>query len=514
MTMLAAPPGLVLGSTTPRLWTPPLRELVPATLDEAGNVTAPATSDGFDQIEFARDMLHRPLDPWQEWLAIHAGELLPDGRPRFRIVLVLVARQNGKTELLVVLCLFWQFVDAWPLILGTSTKLDYAKESWLKAVKLAERSPELDGSRPARWKREANGEQESWTVEESRYKIAASNEEGGRSLTLDRLVLDELRQHHDYSAWDAAEPAASPMHSQIWALSNAGDDRSVVLNDIRDAAIEYIETGKGDSRLGLFEWSADEDADPEDVHALAQANPNLGRRKDPDVLLASAARAKAKGGQALTGFKTEQMCIRVKHVNPAIDPGAWTRCLDIGDLADVRSRVAMCLDVAPDQMHATLAAAAVLEDGRTRVEVVEAWDGTDCTAKLRRDLPELLARVRPQVLGWLPGGPAAVLAADLAARKRRGWPPQGVSVAEIKSETAAVCMGFAEQVTTGKVAQSDDPLLNAHVGGAERLKRGDVWVFSRKGGGHCDAAYAAAGAVHLARTLPPPVGKPRLVVAY
>jgi hypothetical protein len=38
-------------------------------------------------------------------------------------------------------------------------------------------------------------------------------------------------------------------------------------------------------------------------------------------------------------------------------------------------------------------------------------------------------------------------------------------------------------------------------------------VFSRKGEGHVDAAYAAAGAVHLARTLPAPVGKPRLVVA-
>jgi hypothetical protein len=51
------------------------------------------------------------------------------------------------------------------------------------------------------------------------------------------------------------------------------------------------------------------------------------------------------------------------------------------------------------------------------------------------------------------------------------------------------------------------------VTGAGRLKRGDAWVFSRKGEGHCDAAYAAAGAVHLARTLPAPVGKPRLVVA-
>jgi phage terminase large subunit-like protein len=456
-------------------------------------------------VEFARDVLHHPLDPWQEWLAIHAGELLPDGRPRFRIVLVLVARQNGKTELLVVLSLYWQFVVAVPIVLGTSTKLDYAKESWTKATKLAERTPDLDVLRPARWKRETNGEQESWTSEESRYKIAASNEEGGRSLTINRLVLDELRQHHDYSAWDAAEPAASPWDAQIWALSNAGDDRSIVLNDLRESALEFIETGQGDYRLGLFEWSAPEGADPLDIEALAQANPNLGRRKDPDVLLANAARAVAKGGQALTGFKTEQMCIRVKLVDPAIDPGAWRDCLDVGDLAAARSRLAACVDLSPDGMHATLAAAAVLEDGRVRVETVHAWEGPGAAAALERELPGWVERLKPQTVGWFPAGPAAAVAAKLADRRKdgvRGWPPRGVTVAEIRGETSAVCMGLGKEIAARTLAHSGQALLNAQVDGAEKLPRGDAWVFTRRGGGNVDAVYAVAGAAHLARTLP------------
>lgn len=498
------PDERVLGSTEPRIWTPPLRELTPE------------TSFGFDVIEFAAEVLGHPLDPWQRWLAVHGGELLPDGRPRFRIVLVEAARQNGKTELPVVLSLWWQFVEAVPLILGTSTKLDYAKESWTKAVRLAEASPELDRLRPPRWKREANGEQESWTAEQSRYKIAASNAEGGRSLTIHRLILDELRQHHDYSAWDASVPAGNAVRDfQAWAMTNAGDDRSVVLNDLHDSCVAFIETGEGDHRAGLFSWSCEEDADPLDVEALAMANPNLGRRIDPEALLADAARAVAKGGQALTGFKTESMCIRVRMVDPAIDAGAWRRCLDVGDLAAVRYRVAVCLDVAPDQQHASLVAAAVLEDGRARVDVVKAWEGAGCTDRLRRDLPGLLARVRPQALGWFPSGPAAALAADMVERKGgpAPWPPRRVTLEPIRADVSAACMGLAETVMAGRVAHSDDPLLNAHVGLAERLKRGDAWVFSRKGEGHCDAAYAAAGAVHLARTLPPPVGRPRLVVA-
>lgn len=498
-------PGALLGRTEPRLWTPPLRELTPA------------TSYGYDVIDFARDVLHHPLDPWQEFAVIHGGELLEDGMPRFSIVLIVVARQNGKTEVLVVLSLFWLFVERVALILGTSTKLDYAKESWRKAVKLARRVPDLADEIPARGGvRQANGEQELTTVDDCRYKIAASNTDGGRSLSIGRLIMDELRQHHSYEAWDALEPTTGAAGSQIWALSNAGSDKSVVLNDKRADALAFIETGEGADDLCLLEWSAEEDADPLDLEAQRQANPNLGYRKDGKKLMANARRAVARGGDALSGFLTEHMCIRVKLMDPAIDPGAWRNCLVPGDLAAARSRVAVCLDVAPDGLHATLAAAAVLADGRVRVEVVAAWDGQNATDRLRRELPGLLARVRPQVLGWLPAGPAAALAADLADRRKAGvtgWPPRGVTVEEIRGETSAVCMGFAEQVQAGQVVHSGDPLLDSHVGGAERLKRGDSWRFSRKGVGHCDAAYAVAGAVHLARTLPAPVGKPRLVVA-
>ena len=495
-------PTEVLGSTTPRIWTPPLRDLTPD------------TSMGFDQIDFARDVLNRPPDPWQEWLWIHAGELLPDGRPRFRIVLVLVARQNGKTESPAILAPYWLFVDEPGMILGTSTKLEYATETWDKSRKLIQGATALEDEHdPKRWFLRGAGNIEMWTKGDARYKVAAANEEGGRSLTVRRLICDELRQHHDYSAWNAAEPATSAVRdAQIWALSNAGDERSVVLNDLRESALEFLETGRGDYRLGIFEWSAPEDADPEDIHALAMANPNLNRRLDGEALLLSAARAKKLGGKALTGFKTESMCIRVKVLNPAIDPGAWSRCKDPDDMTAVRGRVALAVDMSPDGRHVSAVAAAVLPDGRVRVEVVGTWPSA---LAARAALPALVTRVRPQTFGWFPSGPAAALAADLAVQKgpRRAWPPPGVTVTEIRGELAAACMGLEEQVSAGMLAHSDDPLLNLQVSSAERMKRGDTWVFVRPGDGHVDAVYATAGAVHLARTMPPPVGPQRLILA-
>lgn len=478
----------------PRLWTPPLRELTPE------------TSMGFEVIDFAEQIGH-PLLPWQEFAVVHGMELLPDGRPRFRIVLLLVARQNGKTTLPVVLSVFWQFRKKVPLILGTSTKLAYAKESWQKALNLVRHTRCLDDlHEPGRkWYRRTNGETESWTLDDCRYLIAAANDEGGRSLTIDRGVADELRQHHTYEAWDAFEPACSPMDAQIWALSNAGSDKSVVLNDLQDSAREFIESGAGDERLGLLEWSGPEDADPEDVDALLQANPRVGYGLDLDVLLAGAARAKRLGGTALTGFKTERMCIRVKLLDPAIDPGKWRDCFDLGDLSGARSRLAACVDLSPDGGHATLAVAAVLGDGRVRVETVHEWTGPAAAAELERDLPSWVERVGPQVLGWFPAGPAAAVAGKLADRTKagvRGWPPRGVTVSEIRGETAAVCMGFGKEITAGTLAHSAQGMLDAQVAGAEKLRRGDAWVFTRRGGGNVDAVYAVAGAVHLARTLP------------
>lgn len=483
-------------------------------------------------------MLGTPPRPWQRFAAIHGGELLPDGRPRARIVLLLAGRQNGKTWLPVTLSLYWQFVEAVPMILGTSTKLDYAKESWRKATKLAEqvaaRRPEFAALIPRpRWKRDTNGEQESWTSEDSRYKIAASNDEGGRSLTIDRGIADELRQHHDYSAWAAMEPACSPPDAQLWAMTNAGDDRSVVLNDLRASALDYLEDGDGDPRLLLLEWSTDDDADPTDPVALCQANPAIGHGgpgSDLGVLLAAARTAVKTGGAALTTFKTERMCIRVRRLNPAIDPRKWgaAPALPADGLGGVRDRVAWCLDVAPDLDHATLYAAAVLDDaGRVGIDYVADWSGPTCAADLKRDLPGLLTSGRPRVLGWFPGGPAAAVAADLVDQPVPGrrFPPPGVTVEAIRGDTAAACMGFAALVRAGQVAHGRDPLADAHVGRAERLKRGDRWVFARPTPAagrdddqvdddprHVDAAYAAAGAAHLARVLPPPPGAARLVV--
>jgi hypothetical protein len=500
---------LPFGSVTPRLWTPPARDLA-----------EPGATFGQFQIPFARDVLRAPFDPWQEWLVTHAGERLEDGRPRFWLVLVLVARQNGKTRVPVILSPYWSILEKVPMVLGTSTKIDYAKESWMKAIDLIKRMSArpglpLHGVVPVesrKWVRYANGEQE-WNIDGSRYKIAPATAEGGRSLTIDRLIMDELRQHHDRSAWDAAVPATQAVaDSQVWALSNAGDDKSVVLSEERSAALATIRTGEGDQRVAIFEWSAPEGSDPTDPEALAAANPQFGSRMDGERMLARARMAVDIGGRTLAGFKTESMCLFEHLLDPAVEPASWARCLDPGSLAGLRSRLAAVVDVSPDGGSVVLYAAATLPDGRVRVDPVQLWSGRGAVDAAETELPAELARARPAVFGWFPAGPAAAMTAKLRQRKRqRPWLPAGTRMEEIRAEVPAVCMGLQQQVAAGRIAHSGDPLLDSQVATAGKLWSGKVWTFTCPPGCHVNAVYAAAGAVHLARGLPVSAGGRRVI---
>jgi hypothetical protein len=496
----ATPPPvpLPLGSITPRLWTRPLRKLTPR------------TSYGYAVVWFAEHILRAPLDPWQQWVVIHLGEMLDDGRPRFRQVMVIVARQNGKTHLCKVLALYWMFVERWPLIFGTSTDLEQAKEAWEAAVDLAEETPVLAERLHARHKRVGNGQQVFWNTDRSRYKIGAANRKGGRGKSIDRAIGDELREQHDWDAYHAAYNAMNARpRAQVVYITNMGDSRAVVLNSLRKDALDALDTADQLRPVAIFEYSAPAGSHPMDPAAHAAANPQYGRRLDPDIIL-SAARRVAKPGadpEELAGFFTEMLCMAVTQLDPAVDPAAWERCLDPGalDLTN-RAGMAVCIDVAPNLQRATLAAAQVLPDGRVRVESVAAWDGPDTLARVRAELPEWVRRIRPRALGWYPNSPAATLDADLKDRRRDGratWPPRGVTVAEIQGDAPAVCMGFSALVDAHGVAQSGQKLLTAQVENAEKRWRDERWIFTRRGaGGGVDALYAAAGAAHLARTLP------------
>ena len=179
------------GSTEPRIFTPPLRELTPE------------TSLGFAVIEFARDVLDVRLLPAQEWLFIHALEIIGDFDTgwyfRFRTVLVLMARQQGKTMMSEILALFFLYALGVQLIIGTSTNLDAAEEVWDGVVDIAETNEEL--AEEIEDIKRSSGRKTITLSGRRRYRIAAANRKGARGKSGDLILLVELREQQDFSAW-------------------------------------------------------------------------------------------------------------------------------------------------------------------------------------------------------------------------------------------------------------------------------------------------------------------------
>src|SRR5690606_13179982 len=295
----------------------------------------------------------------------------------------------------------------------------------------------------------------------SQYKFAAANRRGGRGKTIDRLIMDEVRELRSFEAYDAAvcTMTARPF-AQLFAITNQGDADPVDLDSLREPAIQFIQTGEGDDRLGLFEWSAPPGAEPDDPVALRQSNPNIGYFIDLDDKIREARAAMEAGGEALAGFKTEILCQRVTLLDPCVEPELWESAKGAILPSEARGRISLCLDVSLDGAHATLAAAAEIE-GTTHVWIAGQWDDT---AQVFSGVQSLVDRIKPQRLGWYPHGPSAMVAADFKRLKL----PRGCKAESLDADTAAVCMGFADAVHTGVLRHDDDPLLNAHIVAAQR----------------------------------------------
>lgn len=486
----------IIGVTEPRVATPPAVAL------------EPATSYGYELIEFA-ELIGLPLDPWEQLAAIRLGELRPDGTPRWRIVLIIVARQNGKTTLArvwILWCLFWSRLGT---VLGLNSDRGYARIQWEITTALAQ---EHFAGEIADVRKTLNQEA-LITTYGTDYRIGAVNRRAGRSLTIAYLLADELREHLNWDAWTAAENAMNAVKGgQVLAITNMGDATSSVLNALRESALTALEVDDTESDICLLEWSAEPGAEIDDPVALAAANPNLGRRLDTRSILAKARRIKASGdAEQILKFRTEVLCQYVPLLDPAIDPEQWaTAAGTLPDLAEHRDRVALCLDVSLDGLHATLLAAAKI-NGVTYVDPVATWDGAEGVRRCALDLPDIARRVRPRAVGYWPNGPAAAIVADLEQPAAR-W-PRRVDLVALRAEQTAACMALPALIKTGELTHGDDPLINAHIGNTQRLRRGDGWVFQRQGAAPIDAAYALAGAVHLARTIKPPKPPLRVVRA-
>lgn len=356
------------GKTEARLYTKPLRRLT-------GKTTL-----GYACIEYAKNVLHKELYPWQEWCLIHTleitGSLAKEWKFRYRIVLIEVSRQNGKTVLSEVLASFFLNVLEIESVFGTSLSADKAEEVWEAVINDQESIPEL--AKEIDHVSRGNGNKRLVLKGLRTYKVGAPTRRAGRGDSNDLVMLDELREHRDWETWSAAAAStvAKP-NGLIVCFSNAGDPDSIVLRQIRNQALgkeaDALGGDLGDESLGLFEWSAPDGAETNDMKALAQANPALGYGYLTERALMS-----NRATFPENKFRSECMCQQVETILPQPFPdGAWDNCLDVTSEIEASAELYFGIDMSLDRKWVSIGVCGLREDGNYHIELVARRIGTD-----------------------------------------------------------------------------------------------------------------------------------------
>ncbi len=486
-----------LGSMTPRVFTPPLEHhCTGPALDDNGDLAEcpcgcglnPDTSWGFNCNYFAENVLHWNLLPYQKWLNIHALEKDDaTGGFRFKILIVLISRQQGKTYWLKQLGLWRLFIngtgraDRWSpgakLAVIAAQNLQYA-EGVLKEV-VDEIRDNRGLSQELINHRVTNGNHRAILTNRRYWRAATASRKGGRSLAVDIAMLDELREHTTSDAWDAIAPTTLVRaFSQIVCTSNAGDQRSEVLRHLREPALKRITTGEtADTRTGLFEWSVPDDVDPRDDVYWHLANPALGHLNDfkLDDLRAM---FEAEQYRNLPGFQTEHLCMWVDALKPGIMPAEhWAETLDPTSRRAEGSTVYAALDVNYERSRSFVAIAARRADGNLHIEVVQAARGTDWIIPWLSGNDEKGMDRRKKFAGVAvqkTGAPASGMIDDLrqAGIPVVEWGP-GV-------EVAGGCGLIYDQITEHKIFHGPAPVLDRAAASGVSRNVGEGWVFDRR----------------------------------
>lgn len=509
--VVGGPPadGKRYGSTEPRIVTPPKRLLTPD------------SSWGFRVIEFATDVLRVHLYPWQRSFVIRLLERNLDGSLRFQTVLLLVARQNGKSTISKVLALWFMLEMQWPLVLGTAQDLETAEEIWEDAVNLLlEETEDEDDDLSELVEKviQVNGKKTLILTNGTRYKVKAANRAAGRGLSGNLIMLDELREQKNWGAWGAITKTTQAQDfALVLGLSNAGDALSIVLAYLRKMAHAAVGDPDGINKVipisgpTILDVEASleeddelyEDDDPEDWEqdeetlfiAEYSATPGLDRRDrdgwaQANPLLGYRIREKKLASDCRTDpewvFRTEVLCQWPDGtIDGIFQPGSWEDTTNEPEtLPDGTQQVAEAdrlvgpiwvgLDKSADRSQTWVTFAGHRADGTPQVEVRAVRHGDDW---VRDWLLTHEWRERFQaVTGQSRGAPISGLLKDFGED-----PTFPIPVEPWQGGDLMVAHGDAfEDVRDGKVRHNKQPPLDTAAATAERKDLGDSWVIDRK----------------------------------
>lgn len=237
------------------------------------------------------------LELWEKaMLAAMFGFIDDEGRRKYREIILIVAKKNGKSLIGSIVGLYLQVGDGEPgaEVYAVATKKDQAKIIWGEAKRMVNKSPEL-----RRIIKPLVGEMDC-AANESVFKPLASDTDTLDGLNVHGALMDEVHQWRDGVAlYDIiADGTTAREQPMVLITSTAG----VVREDIYDNKYEYAEKvilGYDDPDAGIvddhflpFIYELDSRDEWEKEECWKKANPGLGTIKNIRQLRDKVARAK------------------------------------------------------------------------------------------------------------------------------------------------------------------------------------------------------------------------------
>jgi hypothetical protein len=324
-------------------------------------------SKGQEMIDFAAELGINLMD-WQKFVCIHGHKVRPDGRWAHSELGLIMARQQGKSTLMMLRILTGMFVWGEGLQLASAHRLTTSLETFRQIVALMEANPKLEKEvKKIRWQ---HGAEEIELFGNRRFVVKAANNAARGLSKPETIHLDELREYKDEDAWSSMRYSMmAAKNPQVWVYSSAGDQHSVILNKLRERALVSATTN---DPIGWFEWSAEPDAPillpsgEMNWQAFAQANPSLGITIHPDNL-------KAVINDPPDIVRTEVLAQWVDTINSAIDAQKWGLCQTDPIPLDPEKETWFGLDLSPDRKFAALTATQKLPGEKFNLVLLHTW---------------------------------------------------------------------------------------------------------------------------------------------
>jgi hypothetical protein len=424
----------------------------------------------------AAEELGIELMPWQDFAARYLTAVRDKKSMAwlFYEVCIVVARQNGKTTLLLPLILLCLRMGL--RIVHTAQNRSLPREVFLRMAAALADDPGVE------YIRQANGQETIRMKNGGEYTLVAPRP-GVRGRAMDLVIVDEVREQQNFELMQAIQPTiTASLNPHIIYLSNAGDVSSVVLNDLKARA-------DTDEDLAYLEWSASPERSIDDLVGWQEANPALGITIQIDTL-----RKLFPPSSKPTAFETENLCRWVRTMRPQIvSQVAWdaSRVYDL----TMGPRPSMGISVATDSKRASVALAWAQDDGTFALDIVE-----DIADDLDLDALGKALRERARTAGVRQIAYATWTDTPLARHlEPKSKPVDG-------KEFANACVNFSRLVESGFVRwRGADTISNDMTWLARKAHESGAWTATPVDDEHSvTAALAAIRAVWLASAPRPP----------